>query len=103
MPTGLRHVAVRGVLLRLAEAAGGGAFLALEELAEGRRIGKVEPVGHLPHDAREVDGRDAELRGIEAYVVVPREMGEKDHMAWEAQYLNYIDKLGYENFLIEMM
>ena len=22
--------------------------------------------------------------------------GEKDHMAWEAQYLNYIDKLGYE-------
>ena len=30
-------------------------------------------------------------------------MGEKDHMAWEAQYLNYIDKLGYENFLIEMM
>ncbi|MBQ6732557.1 MAG: hypothetical protein IJR06_05505 [Paludibacteraceae bacterium] len=29
--------------------------------------------------------------------------GEKDHMAWEAQYLNYIDKLGYENFLIEMM
>ena len=28
---------------------------------------------------------------------------EKDHMAWEAQYLNYIDKLGYENFLIEMM
>ena len=29
--------------------------------------------------------------------------GEKDHMAWEAQYLNYINKLGYENFLIEMM
>ena len=29
--------------------------------------------------------------------------GEKDHMAWEAQYLNYIDKLGYENFLIETM
>ena len=29
--------------------------------------------------------------------------GEKDHMAWEKQYLNYIDKLGYENFLIEMM
>ena len=29
--------------------------------------------------------------------------GEKDHMAWEAQYLNYIEKLGYENFLIEMM
>ena len=29
--------------------------------------------------------------------------GEKDHMAWEAQYLNYIDKLSYENFLIEMM
>ena len=28
---------------------------------------------------------------------------EKDHMAWEAQYLNYIKKLGYENFLIEMM
>ena len=72
-------------------------------IAEGRRVGKVEPVGHLPHDAREVDGRDAELRGIEADVVVPGEMGEKDHMAWEAQYLNYIDKLGYENFLIEMM
>ena len=29
--------------------------------------------------------------------------GEKDHMAWEAQYLNYIDKLGYENFLAAMM
>ncbi|MBP5328223.1 MAG: hypothetical protein J6Y98_09995 [Bacteroidales bacterium] len=29
--------------------------------------------------------------------------GEKDHMAWEAQYLNYIDKLGYENFLTAMM
>ena len=29
--------------------------------------------------------------------------GEKDHMEWEAQYLNYIDKLGYENFLIAMM
>lgn len=29
--------------------------------------------------------------------------GEKDHMAWEAQYLNYIEKLGYENFLIAMM
>ena len=29
--------------------------------------------------------------------------GEKDHMAWEAQYLNYIDKLGYEAFLAEMM
>ena len=28
---------------------------------------------------------------------------EKDHMAWEAQYLNYIDKLGYENFLAAMM
>ena len=28
---------------------------------------------------------------------------EKDHMAWEAQYLNYIDKLGYENFLTAMM
>ena len=29
--------------------------------------------------------------------------GEQEHMAWEAQYLNYINKLGYENFLIEMM
>ena len=29
--------------------------------------------------------------------------GEMEHMAWEAKYLNYIDKLGYENFLIEMM
>ena len=29
--------------------------------------------------------------------------GEKGHMAWEAQYLNYIEKLGYENFLIAMM
>ena len=29
--------------------------------------------------------------------------GEKDHMAWESQYLNYIDKLGYENFLTAMM
>ena len=28
---------------------------------------------------------------------------ENEHMAWEAQYLNYIDKLGYENFLIAMM
>ena len=29
--------------------------------------------------------------------------GEMEQMAWEAKYLNYIDKLGYENFLIEMM
>ena len=29
--------------------------------------------------------------------------GEQEHMAWEAQYLNYIQKLGYENFLIAMM
>ena len=29
--------------------------------------------------------------------------GEVEHMAWEAQYLNYIEKLGYENFLIAMM
>lgn len=29
--------------------------------------------------------------------------GETAHMAWEAQYLNYIEKLGYENFLISMM
>ncbi len=28
---------------------------------------------------------------------------EKDHMVWEAQYLNYIGKLGYENFLTAMM
>ena len=29
--------------------------------------------------------------------------GEKAHMDWEAQYLNYIKKLGYENFLTAMM
>ena len=29
--------------------------------------------------------------------------GEAAHMAWEAQYLHYIEKLGYENFLIAMM
>ena len=29
--------------------------------------------------------------------------GEKEHMAWEAQYLNYTEKLGYENFLAAMM
>ena len=29
--------------------------------------------------------------------------GETEHMAWEAQYMNYIEKLGYENFLIAMM
>lgn len=29
--------------------------------------------------------------------------GEVEYMAWEAQYLNYIDKLGYENFLTAMM
>ena len=29
--------------------------------------------------------------------------GETEHMAWEAQYLGYIKKLGYENFLIAMM
>ena len=29
--------------------------------------------------------------------------GETEHMGWEAQYLNYIEKLGYENFLISMM
>ena len=29
--------------------------------------------------------------------------GEKDHMAWEAQYLYLIEKLGYENFLMAMM
>ena len=29
--------------------------------------------------------------------------GEKEHVAWMAQYLNYIDKLGYENFLTAMM
>ena len=28
---------------------------------------------------------------------------EKNHMAWEAQYLHYIEKLGYENFLIAIM
>ena len=29
--------------------------------------------------------------------------GEKDHMAWEAQYLHLIDRLGYDNFLMAMM
>lgn len=29
--------------------------------------------------------------------------GETEHMAWEAQYLFHIEKLGYENFLIAMM
>ena len=29
--------------------------------------------------------------------------GEKDHMAWEAQCLYLIDKLGYDNFLMAMM
>ena len=29
--------------------------------------------------------------------------GEQAHMAWEALYLGYINKLGYENFLIAMM
>ena len=29
--------------------------------------------------------------------------GEKEHMACEVQYLNYIEKLGYENFLTAMM
>ena len=29
--------------------------------------------------------------------------GEEAHMAWEAQYLGYINKLGYDNFLISMM
>ena len=28
---------------------------------------------------------------------------EKAHMDWERQYLNYIDKIGYEAFLTEMM
>ena len=28
---------------------------------------------------------------------------EKAHMDWERQYLGYIENLGYENFLIEMM
>ena len=29
--------------------------------------------------------------------------GEKDHMAWEKQYLFLIDKIGYDNFLMAMM
>ena len=29
--------------------------------------------------------------------------GEKEHMAWEAQYLYLIDKIGYDNFLMAMM
>ena len=28
---------------------------------------------------------------------------EKDYIAWGCQYLNYIEKLGYENFLTAMM
>ena len=28
---------------------------------------------------------------------------ENNHMAWEVQYINYIQKLGYDNFLIAMM
>ena len=29
--------------------------------------------------------------------------GETEHIAWMCQYLNYIEKLGYENFLTAMM
>lgn len=29
--------------------------------------------------------------------------GEKEHMDWERQYLNYIDKFGYDNFLMGMI
>ena len=29
--------------------------------------------------------------------------GEKDHMAWAAQYLYLIEKIGYDNFLMAMM
>ena len=29
--------------------------------------------------------------------------GEEEHIAWICQYLNYIEKLGYENFLTAMM
>lgn len=29
--------------------------------------------------------------------------GEEEHIAWMCQYLNYIEKLGYENFLTAMM
>ena len=29
--------------------------------------------------------------------------GEQEHMAWEAQYLKLIDRLGNDNFLIAMM
>ncbi len=29
--------------------------------------------------------------------------GEQEHMAWEAQYLKLIERLGYDNFLIAMM
>lgn len=30
-------------------------------------------------------------------------VAEEEHMAWEAQYLYLIEKIGYENFLIAMM
>lgn len=29
--------------------------------------------------------------------------GEQEHMAWEAQYLYLIDRLGYDKFLMKMM
>ena len=29
--------------------------------------------------------------------------GEVEHMAWEKQYMNYIEKFGYENFLMMMV
>ena len=29
--------------------------------------------------------------------------GEEAHMAWEKQYLNFINKLGYDNFLMSQM
>lgn len=35
--------------------------------------------------------------------MIPLLDDEKDHMAWEAQYLYLIDKIGYENFLMAMM
>ncbi len=59
------------------------------------------------------DSKYAEMENSNLFACVEQEVrdflilkwidGEKDHMAWEAQYLNYIDKLGYENFLAAMM
>lgn len=54
----------------------------------------------LGADRKEVDKAFAELKK-EGAMALPG--GEAEHMAWEAQYLYHIEKLGYENFLIAMM